>query len=289
MELFVQLSNGKKHINMNIAKPSTMAMDKLLTIAHKVYKNKQIKVVFEFGARYGEDTIEFAQRLPHSQIYTFECNEQTIPQCRDLIKQFSNITLTEKAICESDGPITFYPIDAKKTTTTWKDGNQGASSLLKASGKYPIENYVQDEKIVSGITLKTFMQENDINKIDIMWMDIQGAELMALKGLQDRISDVGIFHIEVEFFEIYSRQPLFKDLRNYLESKGFEFKGFTTKSEYSADAIFINRDLISMDVNKLCHELLIVDEKHGNENVTKKICRKIIKKIHHIFDKETGI
>ena len=40
---------------------------------------------------------------------------------------------------DKNGYIKFYPINPELTETTHKDGNIGASSMFKASGKYPIE------------------------------------------------------------------------------------------------------------------------------------------------------
>ena len=85
------------------------------------------------------------------------------------------------------------------------------------------------------------MVENNISVIDLIWMDIQGAELMALKGLGERIKDVNIIHSEVEFFEIYKNQPLFIEIKKYLNKRGFLLGFFTSFGKYSGDAVFINK------------------------------------------------
>ena len=49
------------------------------------------------------------------------------------------------------------------------------------------------------------MIENDkIYPADMIKMDIQGAELSALKGLGKYIDNVNVIEIEVEFLEIYA-------------------------------------------------------------------------------------
>jgi hypothetical protein len=52
-----------------------------------------------------------------------------------------------------------------------------------------------------------------------------------------------MMHIEVEFMEIYSGQPLFKEVKKYLVKNNFVFIGFTSKGKFSADAVFINKTL----------------------------------------------
>lgn len=199
------------------------------------------KNIFEFGSRYGEDSTALATAFPDAHIYTFECNPNTLEVCRNECKKYNNITLTEKAVSNICDQITFYPINKSHTQTTWEDGNQGASSLLQASGEYPVEKYVQDKIVTNSITLKSFMEENFIEKIDFLWMDIQGAELMALQGLDDYIDKVNTIYTEVEFMEIYKNQPLFSDIKKFLEKNSFKFVGFLYKGQFSGDALFVNR------------------------------------------------
>lgn len=250
---------GKSLKDMEIPQPSFFTFDKICAIAESTIGHDNIKVIFEFGARYGEDTVEFAKRYKNASIYSFECNENTINQCRQYIKGFKNIVLTNKAVCDYDGFVKFYPIDKEKTITTWIDGNQGASSIMKASGKYEIEQYVQKETTVPCIRLDTFMNGLNINQIDVLWMDVQGAELAALKGLGDRLNDVVVIQCEVELMEIYTNQPLFYEIKKYLKRHGFCFMGFTSKSEYSGDAVFIQKDKITADCKSLCKMVLLPD------------------------------
>jgi FkbM family methyltransferase len=226
-------------------KPSIHTIAKLTEIANDLIGYDNIHTVFEFGSRYGEDSIAFALKYPKATVYAFECNTNTLPACRENISRYKNIVFTEKAVSDIDGPISFFKIDKDKTETSWPDGNQGASSLLKASGKYPIENYVQEEIKVESVTLSTFMHTNKLNSIDILWMDIQGAELLALQGLHEDVEKVKIIHLEVEFFEIYKDQPLFNEITKFLDGNNFDLIGFSSKNEFSGDAIFINRKFVS--------------------------------------------
>lgn len=224
----------------NLAEPT---LYKFLDIANR-YK-VEVKTLVELGARDCTETAAFSKSLPNARIYSFECNPQTLPLCRKTVSKLNNVTLIEKAVSDKNGTVTFYPIDPKQTTTVWKDGNPGASSMFKASGKYPVEKYKQTKITVPSVTLRSFMKEQLINSIDLMWIDIQGAELMALKGFGNKISDVSMIHTEVEFFEIYSGQPLFREIKRYLNSRGFLLIAFTSFEHYSADAVFVNRDSLS--------------------------------------------
>jgi len=198
-----------------------------------------INIILDVGARDCLDSLELHKLYPNADIYAFECNPETIPICRENVS-YTNIVLIEKAISDFNGFMYFYPV-----TGTIQDGisgkNPGASSLLKSSGKYPTETYIQEKIIVPSITLKTFMDYHNVNNVDILWMDLQGAELMALKGLEHRIREVKVIHTQVEFLEIYQCQPLFMEVDEYLRRFGFELIGWTEKNTFFGNAVYINK------------------------------------------------
>jgi FkbM family methyltransferase len=243
--------------------PSMQCLYKISKIVN-ILLGEGMKNIFEFGSRYGEDTCEFAKKYPEAIVYAFECNPEVLPICRKAVSEFSNIVLTERAVSDEIGTVTFYPIDKEKTVTTWADGNQGASSLFKSSGKYKIEQYVQKEITVESTTLNAFVSEYGISSIDLLWMDVQGAELKVLKGLGKKLNIVKVMNIEVEFMEIYKGQPLFDEIRKFLESNAFEFLEFSSKGKYSGDAIFVNSEIL----NSLNKNEIRKLRKISNENLT---------------------
>ena len=102
--------------------------------------------------------------------------------------------------------------------------------------------------------------------VELVKIDIQGAELMALRNGENRLRDALVVQTEVEFLPLYVDQPLFGDVDRYLRSLGFMFHRFypavsrvvrpllVGDSIYSelnqlvwADALFI-RDLTRLDL-----------------------------------------
>ncbi len=221
--------------------PSGGQLNILYDVVDMLIGNNNVKTIFEFGSRYGEDTIELAAKFPAAFIYSFECNPKSLSILKEKIAAYRNIVFNENAISDHNEMIEFYQIDEAKTKTTWADGNQGASSIFKASGKYPVEEYHQNLIKVEAITLHSFMTKHDIPFIDVMWMDIQGAELKALMGLGNKLDKVKIIHLEVEFIEIYKEQPLFATIDEYLKQNNFYLAGFTSRTHYSGDAVYVNK------------------------------------------------
>lgn len=101
--------------------------------------------------------------------------------------------------------------------------------------------------------------------LDLIKIDIQGAELMVLRNAAARLAGALAIHAEVEFLEMYRGQPLFADVAAFLRGHGFMFHRFeplvsrvvkplllggNIRAGYQqlvwADAIFV-RDLARLD------------------------------------------
>ncbi|PZW39835.1 FkbM family methyltransferase [Humitalea rosea] len=93
--------------------------------------------------------------------------------------------------------------------------------------------------------------------IDFLKLDIQGAELMALKGAEACLTRTALVHCEVEFAPIYAGQPLFHEVAAYLAARGFILIDLLEQARYSyqpesrrasmdrliwADALFFRED-----------------------------------------------
>lgn len=229
-----------------------MLVKKFVDFTLKHIPRDNIKTIIEIGARDCVETLKFHAEFPAAKIYTFECNPQTLPICVKNVASVPNITLIQKAISEKSGTVSFFAIDPEKTETTWEDGNPGASSLFKASGNYPIEKYAQNEITVDSIRAEDFIIENNITSIDLLWMDIQGGELGALKSFGDHLKKVKILHTEVEFMEVYQNQPLFWELKKFLNDNGFYLVEFTSfYKRIAGDAIFINMEHVNSYFEKV--------------------------------------
>ncbi len=92
--------------------------------------------------------------------------------------------------------------------------------------KFP---YPERFKIQSTITIETSTLDDVITdqEIDFIKLDIQGAEIDALKGLEKNLEKCLGLELEVEFSSIYKDQPLFGAVDQHLKHKGFEFIDFT--------------------------------------------------------------
>jgi FkbM family methyltransferase len=215
-----------------------LAFTRFTEIARAVLGTQPVKTIVEIGARDCAETLDFEAAFPQARIVAFECNPATLPVCREAVRGHARVKLIEKAVSDRSGRVSFFPTDPARTVTKHANGNPGASSLFRAAPGYPHETYVQNEISVEATTLAEVMQAEAIAQIDLLWMDIQGAELLALKGLREKIAAVTLIHLEVEFLPIYAGQPLFDEVHDHLRRNGFRLLGFTSYSRYAADAVY---------------------------------------------------
>jgi hypothetical protein len=121
--------------------------------------------------------------------------------------------------------------------------NVQSSSILEFgthSQEHPDVVYV-DKIIQKGITINSFFKRNNIDasKYNFWNFDIQGAELLALKGATEYIKYAQAIYIEVNVKELYKKCGLITDIDIFLSKYNFKRK-ITNITKYGwGDALYI--------------------------------------------------
>jgi FkbM family methyltransferase len=194
-----------------------------------------IQVIYDIGANVGTWTLLAKTCYPDAEIHAFEPLELHVRAFREATLTLAGVTVHEVALGESDG---FADIHVTSSSD--------ASSLLSL-----------DEKAASQLGLKT---ESDVrvrvesldNRIkrqglappDLIKLDIQGYELMAMSGGIGALKHAKAVLLEVSFSLIYSGQSSFHEVVTFLASHGFCIEaighGLKLGSKlFQADVLFI--------------------------------------------------
>lgn len=179
------------------------------------YENENFfpDVIFDIGSRDLDQSIEFSKAFPNSRIIAFEPIPEQYQICLEKSKNYHNIEVHNIALSETEGEIDFWVVD----------GNIGASSLLEPI-KIPYGNWEYNtwNKIkVKTETLDSFVERNNIESVNCIWMDVQGYELNVLKGGVKTLKTVDYMHTEASPEPYYVGHCEFEKLREFIINNGF--------------------------------------------------------------------
>src|SRR5205823_12566519 len=76
---------------------------------------------------------------------------------------------------------------------------------------------------VQSTTIDRYCQENEIERIDILKLDIQGGELKALEGAVTMLGQnkIQLIYTEILIIPTYKAQPSFEDYLRFLQKLGY--------------------------------------------------------------------
>jgi len=195
--------------------------------------DETVDTVLELGSRDALDAILMADHFD-AHVYTWECNPTAVEVCRGNIGDNPNVTLVDLACWSSEETLTFRPVI---------NGNTGASSVFRANHDYPYETpYEQAEVEVQAVRVEDWWRDNVGSKpIDLLAMDLQGAELESLRGMGDLLHDVRYIITEGQHKRLYHDTPLISDIEDYLADYGFVLMGGVDVNDWFGDFVFGRR------------------------------------------------
>lgn len=207
-----------------INSPKLEIQEKLLSSI--IAKNEDI-IFFDIGACEGESSIRYSNLFPNATIYTFEPLPSNFELVKNNIANYKKERIHPLQLCLSDtiGETTFHVSSGNPDNSdesNWNYGNKSSSILAPAKTK-EVHSWLKFEEAITvqTSTLKQFCTDKNIAIIDFIHMDVQGAELMVLKGAKDFINHINMIWLEVEAVELYKGQPLKHDIENFMKQNSF--------------------------------------------------------------------
>lgn len=204
-----------------------------------------VRTIFEIGSRDGEDAIALRDHY-NADVHAFECNPVAIEATQSRLKGEPRITFVPKGVMDQAGQRPFYPVVATRHLGTRIPANIGASSFFKAREDY-LQTYEQSEVMVEVICLNDYCVEHNIEQVDLLCLDVQGAALSVLKGMGERLRAVKYVMVELEFRAIYHGQQLFDETHQYLTRHGFSAVAENKRDAWFSDFLYVSRQLRSVE------------------------------------------
>ena len=181
----------------------------MLISLHELVKkyNIQFKGILHVGAHECEELSDYEKYIGRDKILWVEAMWHKVDFCK---KKIPNL-LIENAI-----------VSDIEETVQFKISNNGQSSSILDFGLH--SQYHPDVHYVTGFDGTTTMLKNILPKYDIEFnflnFDIQGAELKALKGMEEYLPKVDYLYSEVNSDYVYKECALIGELDEYLGKFG---------------------------------------------------------------------
>jgi 2-O-methyltransferase len=175
-------------------------------------------VIIECGCHVGVDTHRLRDTFPTARLIAVE------PDPRNLVHLSSRgvtsiAEVLPMAVSDRDGSATFHLSEADLSTDhpSWVKSREysGSSSLKRPAEHMAQHPWCVFEKSVEvpTITLDTLARERSLDRIDLIWADVQGAEDLLIAGGQAALARTQYLFTEFSDTEVYQGQiPLAKIL-----------------------------------------------------------------------------
>jgi 2-O-methyltransferase len=186
-----------------------MATEQEISVIREHVKKLRSPTVVELGARVGEEEHWIRGAFPEDVHYVMV--EADIRNCQIIADRYLNRTrrLIIGAIAERDGSVTFHGSLTDSNT-------RGSGSIHKPTGHigvFPeIEFPCELRTVVPCYSLDTIFDREWLSKIDLLWVDIQGAEKDMILGGRKALSHTRYLFMETEDRELYEGMALKPEL-----------------------------------------------------------------------------
>ncbi|MEG4352128.1 FkbM family methyltransferase [Microcoleus sp. LAD1_D3] len=195
--------------------------------------------IIHIGAHEGKEIARY-RAMGVQRVLFVEANPAVFERLKTNIAGFPHVLAVNCAVSNINGTSTLYVTSM----------DQSSSILpLKDHQKFYPEIKEVERVVVESRTLDTLLEELQINPADfnILNIDIQGAELLALQGATNVLRHIEAINTEVNYEELYEGCALIDEIDDFLERCGFDRVATTTPFHPSwGDAFYVKKPAVTM-------------------------------------------
>lgn len=201
---------------------------------------KEDPVIFDVGAHYGVVSQEFRKMFPGSVIYAFEPFPESFARLVENTKQDAEIHALNFGLADHAGSRLFCSNTSPATNSLLQSDTRGVSTW--GSSLLETNNTIE----ASFDTIDSFLSRYQIPGIDILKLDVQGAESLVMQGAAEACSRglISLVYSEIITQPTYSGQQRLDEALSVFYECGFDLYNIYNFSRTSCgrmrqiDAIF---------------------------------------------------
>jgi len=206
--------------------------------------------IVDIGANVGGWTDQLTHFFPEAYFLMVEANPKHEPNLKNLCATHKNVDYSINLLSDSEKDSYFYTLK----NAVASDTESGNSLLKEKTCHYTDEK--NEVKIIKSTTLDDLISEKEISHVDFLKLDVQGAELMVLKGGLDTLEQATFCLLEVQLQQWNENAPLCTEVVSFMGSKGFQPYDIIDQNHASNYTISIDL-LFKKDNNKyLCPNII---------------------------------
>jgi FkbM family methyltransferase len=193
-------------------------------------------VIVEGGAHIGLNTLTLVSIWPKATVYAFEPHPQLFARLTEKVYTHSNIICSSCALSKQTGTAQFYvsgPVFDQ------------SSSLLQPKEHlrcYPQVTF-KDPIEVNTINLDEWAESAKVNRIDLLYLSLQGCEFDVLRAAPKIIKKTKCIYLHIAYCQLYEGSHVFSEVRPWLEAQGFKMVSIDSFSRVEGTALFVNENL----------------------------------------------
>jgi FkbM family methyltransferase len=176
---------------------------------------RRAEAVLDVGANVGDTAARYRALLPTARVYCFEPAPPCVETLRARFAADPAVSVIPEAVSDAPGRAVLHLSEGPTSHSLRRRSDR---ALYQPKGAA-----LRDKVEVPVTTLDRFCGEREIRRIDILKLDVEGAERWALEGARGLLDSqaVGLVFLEVMFVEHYSGQSLYHDLAALLAGFGY--------------------------------------------------------------------
>jgi FkbM family methyltransferase len=175
-------------------------------------------VILEAGALNGSDTVRMAMHWPASTIYAFEPIPAAYDEVRRRTMHLPQVSIHQVALADHSGSAEMH-VSANAEGGYRPD----SSSLLAPTGhlaEYPHVTFIETITVET-LTMADWASSKGVDRIDFMWLDMQGMELSTLQASPQVLAKTSAVLMEVTKQHMYEGDPLYGEVLAWMSTQGF--------------------------------------------------------------------
>jgi 2-O-methyltransferase len=202
----------------------------------------QNPIILEAGAHLGEDTARLVRFFNPEKLYAFEPVPELFKSLKNSTLSFAAVECFPYALADKSGNAKLHVSSGyHELSRRSRVPADGSSSLLRPTGHFEFCPTVEFNKEieVAVTTVDDFAKQHNLNRIDFMWLDLQGMELKTLQGAEIVLKTVSSVYLEASTQELYEGAASYADIEQWMRSRGFVPKYVAIPKDGHGNALFI--------------------------------------------------